>query len=205
MEGLSCASVAILATLRVRFAAAITLGTGIGDVVLGMFGPAATAAMTAVIPDDYDRWVPVLCRYTARYIGVTLSWMLMRVTSSVFSSMRGSSILITGTHQYQEHRNIQIRSLRRLSVRSVISLTAFFLFPCFPGICAYLVRHGHIDRRSVKNGEPGLVLAWGVIALLGFYWQASSGYSLRFPWNIVLLPVTVLEKVLVGVVGSKTV
>jgi hypothetical protein len=96
LEGLSCASLAILATLRVRFAAAVTLGTGIGDVVLGMFGPAATAAMTALLPDEYDHWVPVLCRYTARYIGVTLSWMLMRVTSSVFSSMRGASLLITG-------------------------------------------------------------------------------------------------------------
>jgi hypothetical protein len=72
-------------------------------------------------------------------------------------------------------------------------------------VSAYLVRHNHVDRGAVKSGEPLLVVAWGSIALFGFYWQASSGFSLHFPLNILLLPVTILEKVLVGVVGSKTV
>jgi hypothetical protein len=168
LEGLSCACLAVLATLRVRFAAAITLGTAIGDTVLAMCGPVATAGMAAVLPDEYERWIPVLCRYGARYVGVSLSWMLMRVTSSVFSSMRGSSLMITG-------------------------------------VAAYLVGHGRVDRNDVKSGEPMLMLVWGAVGLLGFYWQASSGFQLRFPVNVLLLPVTIVEKVLVAVVGSKTV
>lgn len=168
LEGLSCASIAILATLRVKFAAAITLGSAIGDVVLGIAGPPAEAAMTAILPDELDRWVPILTRYAARYIGVSLSWMMMRVTSSVFSSMRGASLLVIA-------------------------------------LAAYGVKHGYVERKWVKKGDPGMACAWGAIALFGFWWQASSYYRLSFPFNILLLPVTVLENFLILAVGSKTV
>lgn len=168
LEGLSCASVAILATLRVKFAAAITLGSGIGDVVLSVAGPPAEAAMTAALPDELDRWVPILTRYTARYIGVSLSWMLMRVTSSVFSSMRGSSLLVTG-------------------------------------LAAYGVRHNYVNKNVVEAGKPTMALAWGVLAVLGFYCQASAGFRLSFPFNIILFPVTCFENFLILAVGSKTV
>lgn len=168
LEGLSCASVAILASLRLKFAAAITLGSGIGDAVLAVAGPPAEAVMTALLPDDLDRWVPVLTRYTARYIGVSLSWMLMRVSSTIFSCMRGSSLLVTA-------------------------------------LAAYGVRHNYVNKNLVEKGTPTMGLACAVLAMLGFYWQASAGFRLPFPFNIILFPVTCFEDFLVLAVGSKTV
>lgn len=59
LEGLTIASVAIVATLRVRFAKAVTLGTAIGDVLFSVFSPLTTSALQATIPRDYKKWIPV--------------------------------------------------------------------------------------------------------------------------------------------------
>lgn len=61
LEGLTMATVAILATLRVRFAKAITLGTAIGDVLHKMFSPFTARVLEYGLPDDYEKWIPVSC------------------------------------------------------------------------------------------------------------------------------------------------
>lgn len=54
-EGLASAYLAILATLRVRFAAAITLGTAIGDTTNRILGYWIVAALEAAIPTEHER------------------------------------------------------------------------------------------------------------------------------------------------------
>jgi hypothetical protein len=97
IEGLSTASLAILATCWIRFAYAITIGSKIGDVIDEMvLGPRFVELLRTAIPDDYEKWIPVVCRYLERYVGITLAWFLMRVTSSAFSAMRGAELLVSG-------------------------------------------------------------------------------------------------------------
>ncbi len=46
------------------------------------------------------------------------------------------------------------------------------------------------------------VIQWS-IALIGFYFQFSSGFSLSFPLNVLLLPFTILEYMITwAVVGD---
>lgn len=59
IEGLTMATVAVLATLRVRFAKAITLGTAIGEVLNKIFSPFTTQVLEFALPDDYEKWIPV--------------------------------------------------------------------------------------------------------------------------------------------------
>lgn len=59
LEGLTMATVAVLATLRVRFAKAITLGTAIGEVLNKIFSPFTTQMLEFALPDDYEKWIPV--------------------------------------------------------------------------------------------------------------------------------------------------
>lgn len=58
-EGLTMAVIAILATLRVRFAKAITLGTAIGEVLNQIFSPFTSQLLDFGLSDDYDKWIPV--------------------------------------------------------------------------------------------------------------------------------------------------
>lgn len=88
----------------------------------------------------------------------------MRVVTSVFAAMRGSSLFITG-------------------------------------VCGYLVRYNYIGANVFKQGNPLVVAAWGLLALLGMYWQISSSFRLPFPLNILLLPVTIAENFVIFAVG----
>lgn len=69
------------------------------------------------------------------------------------------------------------------------------------GVCAYLTRYGYVNRNVFNEGNPLLVATWSLLALLGIYWQVSSGFSLPFPLNVILLPVTVAENALILAVG----
>lgn len=59
LEGLTMATVAILATLRVRFAKAITLGSAIGDVLHQMFSPFTSQVLEYALPSEFEKWIPV--------------------------------------------------------------------------------------------------------------------------------------------------
>ena len=87
----------------------------------------------------------------------------MRVTTSMFAAIRGSSLFITG-------------------------------------ICGYLVRYEYVGK-EIFEGNPLLVIAWAILAFLGWTWQLSSRFSLSFPLNILLLPLTILEHALMFAVG----
>lgn len=59
LEGLTIATVAVLATLRVRFAKAITLGTAIGSALDKLLSPFTTKILQFSLPDAYEKWIPV--------------------------------------------------------------------------------------------------------------------------------------------------
>lgn len=69
------------------------------------------------------------------------------------------------------------------------------------GVCAYLTRYGYVGPNIFKEGNPLLVCAWGLLALIGIYWQVSSGFSVPFPLNLILLPVTIAENAVILAVG----
>lgn len=162
-EGLTAAWVAILATLRVKFAKAITFGTAIGNLLTNVLGGSLTTALESVVPDDYDRWVPVLVRYGLRYIGVSVAWFLLRITTSAYSAMRGSQLFLVG-------------------------------------LCGYLLKHGYMESK-IGERHPVWLGSWGIIACFGWWWQISRGFSLPLPFNLLLLPFTIVEQALVIAVG----
>ena len=51
------------------------------------------------------------------------------------------------------------------------------------------------DKKTSTKSKEFIIFTSG-LALVGFYWQLSNGFSLPFPLNFFLLPVTVLESVL---------
>lgn len=69
------------------------------------------------------------------------------------------------------------------------------------GICAYLKRHGHIKEVPETGSQLWFGLHIG-LAVMGFLWQLRLGFSLPFPINILFLPLSIFEWILVNVVGS---
>lgn len=65
--------------------------------------------MRALLPDEYEKWVPVATKYMARYAGISMSWMFLRVTSSTYSAAKGSEIMLTGLVRYGVQRGVLAR------------------------------------------------------------------------------------------------
>lgn len=70
------------------------------------------------------------------------------------------------------------------------------------GMCAYLARHKYVRSDIFKQGNAILVGAWACLALFGIYWQVSMRFSLPFPLNLVLLPLSIAERVVVFMLGT---
>lgn len=69
------------------------------------------------------------------------------------------------------------------------------------GICAYLKRHNHINEVPVPGSQLWFGLHIG-LAVTGFLWQLRMGFSLPFPMNLLFLPLSIFEWILVNIVGS---
>lgn len=163
-EGLATAGLAVVATLRLRFAKALTLGGCLADMVEDLVGPFLTAAAGRALPPDYRRWAPVATRLACRSVGVWAAWWLARAVGAGYAAARGGHLLVGG-------------------------------------LSAYAVRHGYMERGWMERGSLLACGVWGALVVLGAGWQMTNGFRLPFPLNLLLLPVSVVEALLVFVVG----
>lgn len=164
VEGLATAWLAVAATLRLRFAKALTLGGCLGDMAEDLSGPFLTAAAARALPPPYRRWAPVVTRLACRSVGVWAAWWLARAVGAGYAAARGGHLVVGG-------------------------------------LSAYAVRHGYMERGWMGRGSVPAVALWGGLVVLGAGWQMTNGFQLPFPLNLLLLPVTFVEALLVFVVG----
>lgn len=69
---------------------------------------------------------------------------------------------------------------------------------------SYLVRHGYVRRQAVEveQGSARMIALCGALAATGVYWQLSGSFTVGFPLNVILVPVTVAEGVVTFVVAA---
>eukprot|EP00193_Tetraselmis_chui_P010979 CAMPEP_0177788182 /NCGR_PEP_ID=MMETSP0491_2-20121128/21953_1 /TAXON_ID=63592 /ORGANISM="Tetraselmis chuii, Strain PLY429" /LENGTH=326 /DNA_ID=CAMNT_0019309709 /DNA_START=205 /DNA_END=1185 /DNA_ORIENTATION=+ len=91
---------AVVASLRLKFAKAIALGSSIADIIDTTFEHALAPALRQLIPPDYEKWAPMVRRYVARSIGVTIAWWLYRLIAALHSALRGADLVVTGALGY---------------------------------------------------------------------------------------------------------
>uniref|UniRef100_A0A7S3JX97 Uncharacterized protein n=1 Tax=Aureoumbra lagunensis TaxID=44058 RepID=A0A7S3JX97_9STRA len=148
----------VLASLRIKFARAITLGAAIGDVLRKPATRYLSPFLHKVVPPDYERWIIPGINYTCKFIAMTIAWTIQSIISAFHSAVRGGQLAAKGT-------------------------------------VAYLHKYGFIsidDSHILVDEVVGYV-----IAALGFFVQARSGFHLPFPLNIIFLPFRILEFVIV--------
>jgi hypothetical protein len=157
---------AVIATLKVKFAHTITLGSSIGEMVFTNVNPFAQPILKKILPEEYQKWAPVIINYLSKSFGVLLAWTLQRAISAFYSALRGTVLLAQGIKNW---------------------LLAVGIWK-------------DQDQNTNLN-QFAKVYAAGII-LTGVWHQISHGFSLPFPLNIILFPVTLLEYALLYLTNS---
>ena len=91
---------AVVATLRVKFAACITLGVTVGGIAHNFVSTHVEPVLLELTPSDYKKWVSVSVRYGCELMGVFLAWFLQMTISAFHSSARGAQLFARGTLAY---------------------------------------------------------------------------------------------------------
>lgn len=100
LTGIYVGFLAVVATLRSRFAMAITLGASLGDTLHDFIYPVVNPVAKRVVPEDYHKWIPVVITYSTKAAGVMVAWFIERLITSVHSSIKGAFILVPAVFHF---------------------------------------------------------------------------------------------------------
>jgi hypothetical protein len=100
LGGLQAGFLAVVATLKLQFCKAITLGSAIGEIVLKPANTYFLPTLEKVLPDEYKKWAKPSIAYTVKCIAVSFAWFVQRFISAFHSAMRGGHMFTENLLEY---------------------------------------------------------------------------------------------------------
>jgi hypothetical protein len=80
---------AAVATLKVKYCKALTLGSSVGDQIVPLLLKTLVPLLKLVVPKTYHNWIPVTVTSAAKFLMVRLALTQHRLISAYHSAMRG--------------------------------------------------------------------------------------------------------------------
>ncbi len=91
------AGTAVLCSVRLKFAQALTFGTAIGEALVSAFLSAGGEKLVQrQLPPELHKWVLPVLGYVARLVGVSIAWSMQRIASALQASVQGGQMLVIG-------------------------------------------------------------------------------------------------------------
>lgn len=159
------ACLAVLATLRLEFAATTAIALGIVDMVKFPIVRVVTPGMLRVLGADLKHWCQPVIETTLSVIAITVALYAYTIISAVNAALRGGKLFAEAL------LNIVVEQAKQGTT-----------------ICPGLIGADFDPNESVIDEIIGYI-----IAFQGFMFQMTQGFSLPFPFNILLLPLTIIE------------
>lgn len=111
ISGLNAGFLAVIATLKLQFAKAITLGSAIAQTIEPPVKRFALPIVEQLLPDDYRHWAQPALEYVIRATSISIAWICTRILSAFHSAIRGGLLLSRNLIQYLGHfKYIEIKS-----------------------------------------------------------------------------------------------
>jgi len=93
LTGISSGFFAVLATLKVKFAEAVTLGVCLGKMAEKGIKKLFLRELQN-LAGDYKKWVDPCLTYLCRFVGISFAYTLQRVIYAFYTSVRGADIIL---------------------------------------------------------------------------------------------------------------
>lgn len=164
VTGIQAGLMAVIATLKLEYAKAVTLGSAIGHVLEKPSETYVLPVLESMLPPDHKRWASPAMGYVIKCITISFAWFMQRIISAFHSAIRGGTMFSRNILEYLDRMNWV-----------------------------------HIRADDTQLDE----IVGYIVAALGLWFQLSSGFSLPFPLNLILLPASLAEWFLMWLVNAK--
>eukprot|EP00439_Symbiodinium_sp_Y106_P067930 s117_g11.t1 len=166
LAGLYQGFLGMLMSLKFKFAWTVALACSIADRLRKPVAIVVTPVLVVLLPKDYHKWINQIINLSLKALAVHLAWKLQEVISAVQSGLLGASLVGTG----------------------VILITIQGFSWASGGRCC---KRKFNPDESILDELIGLPLA-----AAGIWFQLKHGFSMPFPYNLALLPLSIVESVL---------
>lgn len=103
--GLQASFLAVIATLKIQFAKAITLGTSIAKLVDPVAMRFVNPLVEKMLPVEYKKWSAPVIGYIVYSISMSIAWTLARVISALHSALAGGLMAARNVMAYLSEMN----------------------------------------------------------------------------------------------------
>ena len=83
LSGLYTASLAVLATMKIKFARTVALGMSVATTLRVAAGHYLVPILVHLLPPEHHRWIETLIDLACKFTSVTIAWFLQRTISAV--------------------------------------------------------------------------------------------------------------------------
>lgn len=102
---------AVAAVLSIEFARTISLALSIADFLRNPLNRFVAPTIQLAVPNDYDKWVPVVLGWIAKSIAISIAFYIQSVVSGVASALNGGLMMARAVYQFFVHRNMKLFGL----------------------------------------------------------------------------------------------
>jgi len=156
--------VAVIATLKFQFAKTVAVALGIANMLSLPACRVVGPLLCSVMGPDLNHWVPTIIDTTIKIITVWFATYIQSCISAFYSGLRGGRIIATSIFNIMTERGWMDKLPDCLTAK-----------PFDPD-------QSYLDEAIQYP-----------IAAFGFYYQITHGFALEFPWNLICLPLTIIE------------
>ena len=162
---LYAAGLAVVATLKLEFAQTVAMAIGVADMAKKPLVMAVQPKLEIVLPPPTHQWIRPTIETALQLTAVMVAMFIQQIISAFYSALRGGKLFSGGLF------NI----LHDYAKKGVI-------------LCPGVVGPDFDPENSILDE----IIGW-IIMSFGLYYQLSTGFSLPFPFDLLLAPVTILE------------
>ena len=117
----------VLATLRVHFAQAVTLGCSLGEIAESHLSVTTEPLIRSVLPPQLAKWGPVVNSSLFKFVGVLCAWFLTRIIAGFHAAMRGGHLFVKHALILAKDRGLVDASLENSPRASMLAAVVGFL------------------------------------------------------------------------------
>ena len=111
----------VAAVLVIQFARVISMALTMADFLNKPANRFITPVVQKVIPDDYDKWVPIVMGWITKSIAMSIAWYIQSIISATTSALAGGLMMARAAYKFGIHHKVLQKGHEESVIDEVLS------------------------------------------------------------------------------------